>query len=132
MRFYLTNGYDNQSRINKVANILEEKGHMRTFDWTTHEALLSSDDSTLTQLAMTEVNAIRDAEIVICMLPSKKSAHVALGIALATRSNKRILLWSETGDEFSTGDNGFAFYFHPSIERIVAPFTELCQMLQII
>ena len=130
MRFYITNGHDNQSRINKVVDILEAKGHMRTFAWSDHEDVLHGDETSMNAVAMNEVNAIRDSELVICMLPNKKSAHVALGIALATRTNKRIFVWSETGDEFQSGDNAFIFYFHPSIERIEGPFAELCQIIE--
>ena len=76
-----------------------------------------------------ELRAVRDAELVVALLPGGQGTHTELGVALATRSNKRIILWSETGDEFAFDNRTCTFYFHPAAERVVCPFEELLEIL---
>ena len=83
----------------------------------------------MSEVAFNELRAVRDAELVVARLPGGQGTHTELGVALATRSNKRIILWSETGDEFAFDNRTCTFYFHPAAERVVCPFEELLEIL---
>lgn len=50
-----------------------------------------------------------DADFVLLLLPGSYETHVELGLALASRNNKRIVLWSETGNEYADGAAACAF-----------------------
>lgn len=106
-----------------VADVLERRGHEHSFDRTQR----GSEDPS--QVAFSALRSVRDAELVIAMLPGGSETHVELGVAIATRGNKRIILWSGTGQEFENRDLSCAFYYHPCVERICCPFDELLARL---
>ena len=114
MRFYIATGLVNAEHARKAAEVLRRNGHEQTYDWTTHGDIRHEGAERMSEVAFNELRAVRDTE---------------LGVALATRSNKRIILWSETGDEFAFDNRTCTFYFHPAAERVVCPFEELLEIL---
>ena len=118
MRFYIATGLVNAEHARKAAEVLRRNGHEQTYDWTTHGDIRHEGAERMSEVAFNELRAVRDAELVVALLP-----------ALATRSNKRIILWSETGDEFAFDNRTCTFYFHPAAERVVCPFEELLEIL---
>ena len=129
MRFYISSGIGNQERVSELAGVLTERGHELTYDWTEHGDIRFEGERVMTELAFTELRAVRDAELMIVLLPGGKGTHTELGLAIATRSNKRIIIWSEDGREFTDPESTCAFYFHPSTERISCPFETLKKLL---
>lgn len=130
MKYYVASGVPNAERVNIVADALNQLGHTRTYDWTTHGSVANAPADKKRAVAATEAAAVAEAELVVLLLPGRFGTHAELGVAIATCDNKRILLWSETEAPFS-GDAGFCvFYHHPSVERIVCPFEELLAYLQ--
>lgn len=113
----------------KAAEVLRRNGHEQTYDWTTHGDIRHEGAERMSEVAFNELRAVRDAELVVALLPGGQGTHTELGVALATRSNKRIILWSETGDEFAFDNRTCTFYFHPAAERVVCPFEELLEIL---
>ena len=108
---------------------MRRNGHEQTYDWTTHGDIRHEGAERMSEVAFNELRAVRDAELVVALLPGGQGTHTELGVALATRSNKRIILWSETGDEFAFDNRTCTFYFHPAAERVVCPFEELLEIL---
>ena len=106
-----------------LSEVLERRGHERSFD----RVRRAGEDPG--ELAFNALRAVRDAELMLALLPAGNETHVELGVAIATRGNKRIILWSETGDEFERNERACAFYFHPCVERISCPFDELLARL---
>ena len=130
MQYYVASGVPNAARVNLVADVLNEKGYARTYDWTTHGSVADAPDAVKRAVAEREAQGVMDAELVVLLLPGRFGTHAELGTAIATAQNKRILLWSETDAPFS-GENGFCvFYHHPSVERMVCPFEELLAYLK--
>ena len=101
MRFYIATGLVNAEHARKAAEVLRRNGHEQTYDWTTHGDIRHEGAERMSEVAFNELRAVRDAELVVALLPGGQGTHTELGVALATRSNKRIILWSETGDEFA-------------------------------
>ncbi|MBO4848581.1 MAG: group-specific protein [Clostridia bacterium] len=129
MRFYIATGINNAWRASALAEVLKGRGHEHTYDWTVHGDIRREGDLRMGEVAFNELRAVRDAELVVVLLPGGSGTHTELGVAIATRGNKRIILWSEEGEEFNFDERTCTFYFHPSIERVVCPFDELLRRL---
>ncbi len=121
MRFYIAAGMDNIPLAIRLTNVLLANGHEQTYDWTAYGDVRYAGPQRMGDVAFIEYRALKDAELVIDLLPAGGTAHTELGMAIATRSNKRIILWSPDGEEFNYDDRTCVFYYHPSVERIVCP-----------
>lgn len=135
MNYYLASGLENATRVGFAAQALSR--HTRTYDWTTHGDVRKEGRVRMQQVCRNELQAVVDAELVVFLFPGGKGTHSELGAALATAQNKRIILWSETGDEFRAGNGEThpsvcAFYFYPGVERWVCPFETLLERLRAI
>lgn len=133
MRYYLASGLENHARVNVIADALNAMGHVRTYDWTAHGDIRAQGSARMRQVAQNEINSVANADFVLFLLPGGKGTHTELGAALAEK--RRVILWSETGDEFRV-ENGqadpavCAFYFHTVAQRIVCPFEALPEKLR--
>ena len=124
MRFYIAGGTDNTQRIQEINEALSRNGHIITSPDAT-----GTDYDALFESAYKKVFSVTDADFVLLLLPGSFETHVELGLALASRNNKRIVLWSETGEEYAEGENACAFYHHTAVERRSGSFEELLEML---
>lgn len=129
MRFYIATGLKNEERAKKVSEVLRSSGHEQTYDWTQHGDIRSDGAERMKEVAFNEIRAVKDAELIVVLLPGGNGTHTELGAAIASRSNKRIILWSENGAEFNPDEKSCAFYFHPAVERLVCPFDVLLEIL---
>lgn len=129
MRFYVATGLVNRDQAQDMIAFIQDRGHLPVYDWTAHGDVRGQGTERLAEVAFSEYSAVRDAELVLLMLPGGCGTHTELGIALGTRANKRILLWSATGKEFEDGPNTCVFYHHLAVERIVCPYEELKERL---
>ncbi|MBR4435340.1 MAG: hypothetical protein IKS90_04505 [Clostridia bacterium] len=131
MRFYIATGLGNAALGIRLANVLIDHGHDLTYDWTEHGDVRYDGQARMSAVAFNEFRAVRDAELVIALLPGGSSTHTEIGAAIATRGNKRIILWSINGDEFMPDSRTCVFYFHPSVERIVCPVEVLLDLFDV-
>ncbi len=129
MRFYIATGLENAQRAKQLSAVLTKNGHELTYDWTVHGDIRQLGEAKMSETAFSEIRAVRDAELFVVLLPGGKGTHAELGAALASRSNKRVIIWSETGKEFNSNSDSCAFYFHPCTERICCSFVELLTKL---
>ncbi|MDP3447138.1 MAG: hypothetical protein Q8S22_03655 [Eubacteriales bacterium] len=129
MKFYVASGVLNADKVNQAAAALSAAGHVRTYDWTTHGDVSKADPAFKQHVAASESRGVLEAELIVLLLPGRFGTHAELGMALATATGKRILLWSETSAPFD-GTEGFCvFYHHPAVERVVCAFDELLELL---
>ena len=128
MRFYIATGLGNAPLAIRLANVLISHGHELTYDWTAHGDVRFLGSQRMSEVAFNEFRAVRDAELVVVLLPGGSGTHTELGAAIATRSNKRVILWSATGDEFRYDSRTCVFYYHPAAERIVCPLEVLLEL----
>lgn len=132
MRFYVASGLENRELARDMIAFIEGRGHTPVYDWTTHGDVRGEGKERLMAVASSEYSAVRDAELMLVLLPGGPGTHTELGIALGTRSNKRILLWSASGKEFEDGPSTCAFYHHLALEQLVCSYEELKQRLSAI
>lgn len=138
MNFYVASGVENAARVNEAALVLQQNGHRRTYDWTTHGSVRDAAASQKATVALSESTGVAAADLTVLLLPGAKGTHAELGMAIAAataakdagKEAKRILIWSESSAPFD-GTEGFCvFYFHPCVERIVCPFPALLERLR--
>ncbi len=129
MLYYVASGVPNAARVNEVASVLDALGHTRTYDWTKHGSVADAPDERKREVAMTEAQAVMDAQLVVLLLPGRFGTHAELGAAIASSENKRILLWSASDDPFSGREGFCVFYHHPAVMRIVCPFESFLDSL---
>ncbi len=125
MRFYVASGLVNRERVSEVITKLIAKGHSITYDWTKHGDIRREGHLRLSEVASNEVLGVCSAEVVLILLPGGKGTHTELGLSLATSQNKKIIIWSESGREFSAWEETCAFYHHPSITQLSCAYSDL-------
>ena len=120
MKFYIGSGFKNCELVNYYSKKLEENGWKHTYNWTKN---ISNDETIedLIEYSKLEQAGIKEADVVIILLPAGRGTHIELGMALAL--NKKIFLCSETKDEFSI-ENTVNFYQLPNIVRLVGTSSE--------
>ncbi len=120
MKFYIGSGFKNCELVNYYSKRLEENGWKHTYNWTEN---ISNDETIedLIEYSKLEQEGIKDADVVIILLPAGRGTHIELGMALAL--NKKIFLCSATEDEFSI-ENTVNFYQLPNIIRLVGTAEE--------
>ena len=128
MKFYVASGLVNRDRVRSVVDALAALGHTPAYDWTLHGDVRRCGEERMREVAGKEAQGVVESELVLLMLPGGAGTHTELGLALAARGNKRILLWSATGREFQ-GNETCVFYHHPAVRRICCPFEELMEAL---
>ena len=126
MNIYVASGLENREQAAALIRQLSMDGHTITYDWTQRGDVRNSGDLAMIETAQREVNAVAEAELVILLLPGGKGTHTELGLALATRENKKIWIWSETEEVFGHGDATCVFYHHPEVSCLSCSFEELC------
>ncbi|MCH5279789.1 MAG: hypothetical protein J1E60_08400 [Christensenellaceae bacterium] len=129
MRFYIAADTASFDHAREVSAVLTRNGHEQTYDQMANGDIRRDGAERMSGVSFNQTRAVRDAELVIALLPGGQDMHTELGVAIASRSNKRVILWSESGDEFMPDERTCVFYFHPYLERLVCPFDELLTIL---
>lgn len=129
MKFYIASRLENADMVKKLALALKSWGMKHTYDWTAHGSVQCEGPERLTEVAELELQGVKDADIVIVLLPGGRGTHCELGIANAL--NKKVFLWAETDEMFLQNDRTCAFYWNSNVERIVGDkFTLLEQIFR--
>jgi len=132
VRFYIASGLENRELVKDMMDFFRNSGHEPAYDWTAHGDVRGQGLNRLMEVAISEYNAVRDAEFLLVMFPGGKGTHTEIGIGLGAHANKRIVLWSATGKEFEDGPDTCAFYHHQAIEKLVCSYDELKERLSAI
>ena len=97
---YIATGLQNQARMREVRDILRYDGHTITFDWTEAEQK-NFTTAQRKQTAMRERAGVRDADVVLVILPGGRGTHSAMGMALAW-GKPILLLYPPESDDASS------------------------------
>ena len=128
MKFYLASGLENRETVVEVAKKLKELGHTQTYDWTAHGDVCPQGGWRLSEVSDKELTAVMEADLVLLLLPGARSAHAALGAALAAKRakpQKEVWIYSPDGSAFENSSNTCPFYWHSGVRH----FTGALQML---
>jgi hypothetical protein len=122
-RFYLSTKKDRSDEGARVSRGLVERGWECTFDWT------SLSDSTIQdspKLAQLEIEGIRQADVLIVLLPGGFGTHAEIGAAIAFE--KPIIIHSPSQAILDT-PYPCVFHYHPTIKMIVSERLDLDAVL---
>ena len=122
-KFYIATSLSRHKEHNLVRDALTREGLQITYDWSLHGSVKNISLERLSHVSQLEMNGIKQADILIILLPGGLGTHTELGIALGL--NKPILIQCETPHPFDLGTQTIAFYHHPHIKKIVCPLTNL-------
>lgn len=117
MKFYIASRLENHALVTELAHHLKELGHEHTYDWTIHGSVAGQGQSTMAQTAHNEVEGVRQADVVIVLMPGGRGTHVELGLGIAF--GKSMYLVSQSPDrDFSDTRETCAFYHHARVRQI--------------
>jgi nucleoside 2-deoxyribosyltransferase len=110
--FYLSTQKDRNAEAFPLLEALRTNGWERTFDWADREA---SNESEYADLAVAEIAGIRDADVVIVILPGGRGTHVEIGAALAM--GKPVFIHAPNRKILET-PYPCAFHYHPTVKLL--------------
>lgn len=123
LRYYIATRFANKGGHCALHRELNSRGHSLTFDWTLLERATTLGADSLAIIAGLEARGVREADVVIGLLPGGRGTHCELGMALALRVP--VVLYSEDLTESqllgpSTADSaGCLFYHHDGVVELV-------------
>jgi nucleoside 2-deoxyribosyltransferase len=116
-RFYIATRLENAAGHARVRALLEERGHVLTYDWTAHGSVQDQGEARLRQVAQAETSGVVTADAVIVLLPGGCGTHAELGIAIGR--DVPVVLHTDGQDErLWEADRWCAFYAHPRVVRV--------------
>ena len=131
VRFYIATTLSQHEKHNTIRDWLTFEGHEITYDWTKHQALKDTNFRfSLTEaenVSEREIQGIRDADVVVVLLPGGRGTHTELGAALMGK--KIIIIHSEDEKDFSLDAKTCTFYFDSLVTRIVCPLKDRVTIL---
>ena len=112
-RFYLATRIGRSAQAAPLLEALEAQGWVRTFAWTGDEI----DPDRHADIALKELAGVREADVVIVLLPGGRGTHVEIGAALAL--GKPVILHAPDRDTL-TKPYPCVFHYHPSVKLVVS------------
>jgi nucleoside 2-deoxyribosyltransferase len=125
-RFYVSSRKDRSEQANALSEALKADGWERTFVWTDQPG---AGPEARAATAEAELKGVRDADILVVLLPGGFGTHVEIGAALAL--GKKVLLHSPDQKTLET-PYPCVFHYHPSVKLIVSETLEVSQVTSLI
>jgi len=124
-KYYIATALQNHQQALELSEILKGLGMQPTYEWFTLKGEPTS-DTEASQVAVKEVQAVQDADVLIVIMPCGRGAYTEMGVALAgdipifvLASNEEAANASITGGKwgykhiFSSHPNVTSFYGSP-------------------
>src|ERR1700688_3579612 len=123
-RFYIATRKDREAQANTISDALKALGWQRTFIWTAQDV---GDKDQYAMVAQQELDAIRDAEVLIVLLPGGYGTHVEIGAALAL--GKPVILHAP---DRKTLDSPYPcpFHHHPNVKLLISEETDIATFMK--
>jgi hypothetical protein len=112
LKFYVATSLSNAAAQRAIATRLEEHGHTLTYDWTAHGSVQNEPMSTKRLIAISEIDGVLSADVVVVLLPGGNGTHVELGMAIAAKKMV-IVVGKQKRDGYEC-----IFYHSPQVHRI--------------
>ncbi|OJV62040.1 MAG: group-specific protein [Clostridiales bacterium 38-18] len=123
-RFYIASTLNNKKNVQIVSERLKQEGLIHTYDWTQNKHLTSLDQ--LREVGMKELEAVKNSDFVVVLLPAGKGSHVELGIAIG--NGIKTYLYSEN-NELNELDKTSTFYHLEGVIQCIGTLDELIALL---
>ncbi|MBC9873462.1 nucleoside 2-deoxyribosyltransferase [Macrococcoides bohemicum] len=114
MKYYIASSFANKEIVNLTIKSLNNLGFINTYNWTLNEK--ADNNLKLKNIGIEELNAVKDADILIAILPGGKGTHIEMGIAIGF--NKPVLI-AYFNKELISVDNSATFYHLDNVKHIL-------------
>jgi nucleoside 2-deoxyribosyltransferase len=120
MKFYIASSLKNWEQVNELNEILEQKGWINTCNWANYGLVKNSSSTSkeLGKISINQMQAIIESDVIICILPMGRGAHVELGASVALYMMglpKKVYLYSEDPKLFESNDKTAGIYHNPVV-----------------
>jgi nucleoside 2-deoxyribosyltransferase len=123
-RFYLATRKDRSNEADALSQALSVHGWQRTFIWS---ALDPVNTDEYAEVAVKEIAGVRDADVLIVLLPGGFGTHVEIGAALAL--GKRVILHAPDSKTLETPYRCI-FHHHPNVKILISETVDVEVVLQ--
>src|SRR5579864_3705034 len=122
-RFYLSTRKDRIAEAVVIMEGLRRHGWEQTFDWADQE---QKGPKEYGDIALAELAGVRDADVLIVLLPGGFGTHVEIGAALAL--GKPVILHAPDRKTLET-PYPCVFHYHPGVKLLISEVLELPAVL---
>lgn len=122
MKYYIATSLERKDAHNTVRDALNKLGHQISYDWTIHGSVKNTSVERLREVGYSMINAIKDSDFIVVLLPGGRGTHTELGASLAY--NKPIFLHTFDSKFLQLGDDTCAFYFQNQVTSLKCSFDE--------
>ena len=122
-RFYLSTRKDRGAQAVVLLEALETQGWERTLDWTAQKSV---GPDGYADIAMAEIAAVREADVLVVLLPGGYGTHVEIGAALAL--GKPVILHAPDRKTLDT-PYPCIFHYHPRVKLLVSEVLDVDEVL---
>lgn len=116
MKFYIASKLENSEMVMSLSRLLKAYQWQHTYDWTKHGSVQNEGEERITQVAENELRGVKEADIVIVLLPGGRGTHAELGAANIL--NKKVFIWAEAEELFLHDERTCAFYWNHNVTRV--------------
>ncbi len=125
-RFYLATRKDRAAEANALEKALKTRGWERSFAWTGQDG---SDQDAHSKIAVAELEGVREADVLIVLLPGGYGTHVEIGAALAL--GKPVILHAPDRNTLET-PYPCVFHYHPGVRLLVSETPDVNAILALL
>jgi nucleoside 2-deoxyribosyltransferase len=113
-RFFLSTRKARSAEADALSAALKDHGWERTFAWTGEDG---AGTDGLAAVAVKELQGVRDADVLVVLLPGGYGTHVEIGAALAL--GKPVILHAPDRKTLET-PYLCVFHYHPSVKLLIS------------
>jgi nucleoside 2-deoxyribosyltransferase len=122
-RFYLSTRKDRSGQAAVLLEALKATGWERTLDWTDQN---DSGPDGYADTALAEIAAVREADVLVVLLPGGFGTHVEIGAALAL--GKPVILHAPDRKTLDT-PYPCIFHYHPGVTLLISELLDVDEVL---
>jgi nucleoside 2-deoxyribosyltransferase len=122
-KFYLATRKDRADQAQALLEALQSRGWERTFTWTGEDKAGAQE---YPELALAELAGVREADVLIVLLPGGFGTHVEIGAALALE--KPVILHAPDQNILNT-PYPCVFHYHPAVKLVVSAVVDVQTIL---
>lgn len=113
-KFYLATRKDRAAQAEKLLEALKSRGWERTFTWAGEDKAGAEE---YPELAVAELAGVREADVLIVLLPGGLGTHVEIGAALAL--GKPVILHAPDQQTLNS-PYPCVFHYHPGVKLLIS------------
>jgi hypothetical protein len=121
-RFYLSTRKDRSAQAAALLEALKDRGWERTLDW----AAQKDHPDAYSDSAVAEIAAVREADVLLVLLPGGYGTHVEIGAALAL--GRSVILHAPDRKTLDT-PYPCIFHYHPRVKLLVSEVLDVDEVL---